>query len=268
MSTLAAVRRPEFTGENRCWPCTAVNVAVLAVAVPAVARFRPLPAVVLAVLGVAGITLRGYVVPYTPRFAPAVAAALPGDWFGHGEDEGSLRDVGDDDTPEDVLELLVAAGVVRVDGDHLAIDEDVAEAWRERMRAADDDWSSMVAVAERDLPGVDSARVERAGDETYVVVTGGSAAWLRLPVAVAELAAVDVLAGTDLPAASRAVGAHALCAFLETCPVCCDDLVEGAADDCCGHTLAEPGADPPTVLACEPCGVTFYTLDDGTGGDG
>lgn len=265
MSTLTRLRRPEFTGANRCWPCTVVNAVLLAVVVALVGAFEPLVAAALAVAGVAGLYFRGYLVPYTPRFAPKLVAALPGDWFTHGEAADSLRGVGPADRdPDAVLESMVAAGVVTTADGRLGIDEDVAAAWKTRMGSLAEDPQSLVEIAERDLPGIDAARIEHAGDETYLVVTGGSAAWLRLPIAVAEIGAVEVLADTDLPGETRGVAAHALCAFLDSCPVCGSDLVEGPADDCCGHTLAEPGAEPPTVLACDECSVAFYTLENGT----
>lgn len=265
MATLTRLRRPEFTGANRCWPCTVVNAVILAVVVALVGTAEPLVAAAIAVAGVAGLYLRGYLVPYTPHFAPRLVAALPGDWFTHGTVADSLRAVGPADRdPDAVLESMVAAGVVTTADGRLGIDDAVAATWKTRMGALTDEPQSMVEVAERDLPGIDDARIEQAGEETFLVVTGGSAAWLRLPVAVAEIAAVEALADTDLPSETRGVAAHALCAFLDSCPVCGSDLVEGRADDCCGHTLAEPGAEPPTVLACDQCGVAFYTLDDGS----
>ncbi|MFB6126051.1 MAG: hypothetical protein ABEJ79_01950 [Halolamina sp.] len=82
------LRRPEYTGRNRCWPCTTVNVAfVVGVAAGAVALGVVGVAVATAVaaVGLALVVLRGYVVPGTPRFAPRLVAPLPVD-FGHGYD--------------------------------------------------------------------------------------------------------------------------------------------------------------------------------------
>jgi hypothetical protein len=66
MPVLDRVRKPEYTGENRCLPCTAVNVTiafVLGVTISVVSP--PLGAVVL-VGSLAAIYLRGYLVPGTP----------------------------------------------------------------------------------------------------------------------------------------------------------------------------------------------------------
>ncbi|MXR19811.1 hypothetical protein [Halobacterium bonnevillei] len=116
MSTIAGLKRAEFTGSNRCWPCTALNVALLALVVGVLAPFRPIPAAAAAVVGTAVIWLRGYLVPYTPRFAPKLAARLPGDVFDHSPRADSLDDVRDGAADgEAVLEALVEAGVVTVD---------------------------------------------------------------------------------------------------------------------------------------------------------
>jgi hypothetical protein len=60
------LRRPEYTGENRCTPCTVVNGAIALVGAGALAAVSvPLGIATLAVAGLA-IYLRGYLVPYTP----------------------------------------------------------------------------------------------------------------------------------------------------------------------------------------------------------
>lgn len=76
-SPVELLRRPEHTGERRCWPCTVANAVIVAVLAVAVARRRRLAALPVLLVGAALIHLRGYVVPGTPRFAPRLVAALP-----------------------------------------------------------------------------------------------------------------------------------------------------------------------------------------------
>jgi len=65
-SVLEDLRRPEYTGENRCVPCTIVNVVIAAVvSAPLVALFVPVGVGVFA-LSLVLIYLRGYLVPGTP----------------------------------------------------------------------------------------------------------------------------------------------------------------------------------------------------------
>ena len=259
------LRRPEYTGSNRCRACTVVNAAVLLVVVALVALRSPLAATGVGVLGTAGIWLRGYLIPFTPRFAPALVDPLPGEFFEHTAptDSDALADLDDDDADSEVvLRALADAGVVTADGDRLGVSAAFETAWRGQMdelAAAPDD--RLVAAARDASPAVASARVEHTGSEAFLVVTAGdgSVSWLSRPVAIAEVAAAVALRDTDLLPEFRAVAAGALCAFLDTCPVCGDDLVEGRLDDCCGHSLA--GDDPSHGLACERCGVAFHRFE-------
>ncbi|MEF8801481.1 MAG: hypothetical protein V5A38_13340 [Halolamina sp.] len=74
---LEQYRQPEYTGENRCLPCTAVNVAI-ALLLSAFASFIGTPVLGLLVLGgsLLSIYLRGYLIPGTPELTKAY---LP-DW--------------------------------------------------------------------------------------------------------------------------------------------------------------------------------------------
>lgn len=264
MTPLARFRRPEYTGANRCWPCTILNGGILAILAVTVGVVYPPAAAVLVVAGVAVIWLRGYLIPYTPILGPRLANVLPGDVFGHDVRTDSLNDLeSTSEEGEAILEALIEAGVVVVEGEQLGLDEGFAAAWSNRMdelAAAPDE--TLAEAARSAAKDVDTARIEDTGAETFLVISGGgSTAWLRRPVAIAEVGAAQALADTDLPAASRDLAAHALSAFLEECPACGTELVDGPADDCCGHTVPVPGHEPPDVLACESCGVAFYTFD-------
>lgn len=74
-SFLGGLKNPEYTGENRCVPCTVVN-ALIAVAVSGLAALA-LPPLGLVVLAVSALLIyfRGYLVPGTPeltkRYLPA-----------------------------------------------------------------------------------------------------------------------------------------------------------------------------------------------------
>ena len=64
------LRRPEYTGSNRCRACTVVNAAVLLVVAALVGLRSPPAAAGVGAVGAAPIALRRYLVPFTPRFAP------------------------------------------------------------------------------------------------------------------------------------------------------------------------------------------------------
>jgi len=140
MSEIESLRDPRYTGSERCWPCTVVNIAILVLLVSWLRSRRRLLGAVLATAGLAAIYVRGYFVPYTPRFAPALVAAspLPDEWFHDdplGElasDAGSLADPIDLDG-ETVLREFLAADIVEDDGETLFLAPDVESAWHDRM---------------------------------------------------------------------------------------------------------------------------------------
>ena len=80
VSLFRSLRREEHTGENRCLPCTVVNVAI-AVALAGVLAFVALELAVLVFLAsLLAIYLRGYLVPGTPtltkRYLPHRVLAM------------------------------------------------------------------------------------------------------------------------------------------------------------------------------------------------
>ncbi|WP_440005910.1 hypothetical protein [Halomicrococcus sp. SG-WS-1] len=272
---LDALRNPEHTGENRCWPCTAVNGALLAFACagiglwsPARRTVRGLAALALGTVGSGVIALRGYVVPGTPRFAPRFVAALPGIDDPHAagpsdsspDDPGSLASGADDATGERAADALVDAGVLHAVGDTVHLDERFRERWRAAMAdVRNEDLATAVrSVAEH------AETVETVEEGRWVVLSGGGPAsetWLPRPVAVAEVAAVRALADDGVPVALRAPAASALRTFLQDCPACDVPLAETTTDDCCGSATTNPMAPPETVLACPDCGQRSVTLD-------
>lgn len=292
------LRNPAYTGTRRCWPCAVVNAVVVALASAAfaVADF-PAAAVAVAGLGLIAIWLRGYVVPYTPRFAPRLVDAIPGAdrVFRHASAPsvpGSLADTptgGSDgidgaEAGEDVLERLVEAGVVVPDGAALSLDEAFAELFQDAMRdrrdASIEDLADAIeaALANTEAGGVASVRVESGARGPYVVVSWGDPgslddAWLTHPVAIAELAALEALGAfaegdrgdhattATLDDETRLQAAAPIRLFLEVCPACGAAVEETTTVDCCGGP-AGAGADPDRVLACTECDSRLFTLPE------
>jgi len=61
------VHKPEYTGENRCIPCTVLNVILAAALTAASAAFGPVVAAAVFVASLGSIYYRGYLVPGTPK---------------------------------------------------------------------------------------------------------------------------------------------------------------------------------------------------------
>lgn len=279
MSSLDAVRRPEHTGDRRCWPCTVVNVAVVVLVAAVLGRRRRALAVALAALGVGAVYLRGYVVPYTPTFAPRLVAASPlsDAWFhtetsapgveraeGESGDEGLAGDENLDG--ERLLETLLAGGALTIDGDAVDLDPTFAAAWREEMAALADLDTEALAEATFEVAHADDVSVyDGDGDpHEWVVLSDGSGnfegrTWLSRPVAVAETAAVHALDDYLEDGGTRRAAAGPLRMFLQECPDCGTTLREESAASCCGGYTG-PSEEPEPVLACPECRLRLYTF--------
>ena len=289
-----SIRRPEYTGENRCWPCTALNAAVVTVASVLVGAVSPPAGVALCLAGAALVVLRGYVVPYTPRFAPRLVSALPLDVGGdHGEGAGRRTDggrgsgslVGSESVDgEALIRRLVAAGVVSTDdaGD-VHLDGDVRRTWEagmDRLRDVPDGDLAAAAASAAPFPaegrveddwivvertdgddgdaegGAGDAEVD-AGDTEEIPGSAGDEVWLSRAHAVADTAAVAAMRDrVDGVTAARAATPFRL--FLERCPRCGGTVEETTAKQCCGGTLGVYDTPETPILACIDCDEPLY----------
>lgn len=132
------IRRPEYTGENRCFPCTVVNVA-LSVALGAAVGVAVAPAAgaVATALGLGAVWLRGYLVPGTPeftkRYLPGRALALFGKApaaTGAAASTSGPESVGGVDVDPQAYLLDAGALVETDDGTDLTYAPRFASAWR------------------------------------------------------------------------------------------------------------------------------------------
>ncbi|EMA66699.1 hypothetical protein C461_11678 [Halorubrum aidingense JCM 13560] len=253
--TADRLRRPEYTGENRCLPCTVLNAAIVGVAAIALSRRnRPLGVLAL-VAGAALISLRGYVVPGTPQFAPALVEPLPVE-VGHespaGVESGSLAD---DRDPEAMMAALVEADVIVPDGDQLYLDDAFQTAWEERMAELRD--LSGAELAAR-TAAVSHDSVEGSYHDGRVLLAGNRDAWLSQAVAIAETAAVETLADRGLSHEVRVQAAEPLRTFVRTCPVCGGDVTDTTLRNCCGGPGGVSGNPERPVRACADCDAVVF----------
>ncbi|MDJ1433610.1 hypothetical protein [Halostagnicola sp. A-GB9-2] len=274
------ILRPEHVGENRCWPCTIVNTAILALVVAILTLRRRLAAgAVLALTGTATIVFRGYLVPYTPRFAPRLAAGLPGEPFGH-DREGSLADsrgvnpsesigtaeVGNasKSTPpsgEDIIAALLESGVVVPDGEEFVLEDSFRREWRgeiERLRAGS---PAELAVVADDLTSQSvETRSERTWGRPHVVLDGpGGIVSFHEPVVLAELGAARALESRLDDTTVRLAAGRPLRPFLRECPRCDGELIV-TQRTCCGE-VTPIGSSPAEKLVCEVCEATLFAYE-------
>ncbi|SFS06840.1 hypothetical protein SAMN05216559_3108 [Halomicrobium zhouii] len=258
MRGLSRLHDPAHTGPNRCLPCTAVNGVLLVVVTALVAvASAPWLAVAVLVTGAVLVWQRGYLVPYTPRFAPGIVETLPlpDDWFRNPPQQGSLSD---DESVDggDVLAALDVAGVVRLEGEDVVLEDAFERRWHEEMAALADRSPAALAEAAASIPSVESVEHVRSGGNRWFVVDGRHDLIPR-PIVVAELAAVRTLPDDVEPEAVRLAASRVLRQFLEACPVCETELVPSSTTGCCGSPR-----DAQETRVCPECEQRVLTIPE------
>ncbi len=270
---LAAIRRPEYTGENRCLPCTLVNAAIAIVIAVVVGLLVPFgstgsAAVAAAVLLVAAaaIALRGYLVPGTPWLTRTYLPDRVLRYFEHG------RPTHDADSTVEPAVILAEAGAVTEceDVDDLCLTEDFRAAWYDRMddlRGADASRQALASML--DVP-LDRLDLEEYAGAYVALVDGGSARrhvgqWESPGAFLADMAAARVLDGrvagwSDLAPAARGQVLSGLRVFLDRCPTCGGEVAFGeeTVESCCRSKSV-------VAVTCEDCDARLFEADQPDG---
>ncbi|MFD1600627.1 hypothetical protein ACFSBX_16940 [Halobellus rarus] len=89
MSALSSLQKPEYTGDNRCIPCTLVNILISLVFGIAAVSISPILSVGVIVISLVLIYFRGYWIPGTPRLTKKFFPIFVLKWFGKDPDGGS-----------------------------------------------------------------------------------------------------------------------------------------------------------------------------------
>lgn len=267
---LGRLRQPEYTGENRCIPCTAANTA-LAVALAAAVGYGWTTLVgagwmgaTLTVLAVslASIWLRGYLVPGTPELTKRY---FP-DWLLAYFDKAPERygaeaePVSEDIDPE---RLLLDAGVVEpcAREDDLCLAADFREAWNDRIVELRESGAERDALADQLDIDREALRFQDHGDGFVAFLDGRRAGqWESRAALLADLAGAGVLSdwlngweSMDIGARSQVLGGLRI--FLEACPVCDGPVLAGTetVESCCrSHEVV--------AAACDDCGARLLEV--------
>lgn len=251
---VSSLRNPAYTGSRRCWPCTVLNAGIVAVAAVVAGRRSTVGGLLVAGIGGVLIALRGYVLPYTPQFAPRLVDRLGVD-IGHSPPEAS-ESLGEADNPEAVLGALLSAGVLTGE-EELHLSEPFAERWLDKMESLREATDSEIAAAAAEAVAGEAESLV-SGDR--LLVTGSRDVWLTRPVAIAEAAGIETLveAGLDRETATTAGGPLRM--FVPICPDCEGRIIESTVRNCCGGTKGVYDRPDRDVLACADCESILYTF--------
>ncbi|USZ69974.1 hypothetical protein NGM10_16350 (plasmid) [Halorussus salilacus] len=234
------LRQPEYTGENRCTPCTIVNV-VIAMGLGGVVSVFATPLVGAPVFAVCllAIYLRGYLVPGTPaltkRYFPDWLLAMF-DKHEHGAPE-----VGEDEREPEAV--LADAGAVEPCGevDDLCLDESFRADWYDRMESIKAEGTEKSDLSE--VLDVDEAELSFEEHDDALVARLGSGRlgqWESRGALIADLAAAKLLeeryADWDaLTVTNQSRVLSGLRIFLDACPDCGGDIAmdQETVESCC-----------------------------------
>jgi hypothetical protein len=256
-----AVRRPEYTGENRCRPCTLLNLALVAAAALGVGFLgEPTVAVAVAVLGVGLIYVRGYVVPGTPVLTQTLLPESVLRWFEHGASPGPDQSASHEDVAFDPETALVEAGALEPcqDRDDLCLDSLFRTEWHSKMSAAADDVDA--ALYHILPPSVDEpVAVEHRRESVVARVDGATVAeWPSRAAFVADAAGAATLEDADpnwpnRDFAERTRLLAGLRLWLDRCAVCDGhvQLGEDTVESCCRSV-------PVVAASCTSCGARIF----------
>lgn len=248
------VRRPEYTGENRCRPCTALNLAITAAIGAALWPVHPALGVVTAAVGVSAIYLRGYLIPGTPtiteRYFPEPVLRL------FDKADGTARQRG---APVVLTSPELRAADLVVDGEGSRLTESFRRAWRDRIDALDLDpgdgnGGRAVEHAVADTLGLGPEEITAVPGAVAFSVDDRLVQWecpgaLLADVAAAELVADRSDGWADLGVDRRLELLAGLRCLFERCPECGGTVRRDleTPKTCC--------RDPPPVVlcTCEAC---------------
>lgn len=271
---LERLRKPEYTGENRCMPCTAVNTVIAVVASAGVgvllASFiSPTAGVgagfLIFGLSAAAIYLRGYLVPGTPEltkryFPPWLLRAF-------GKESEPVTEA-PTNTPPGVEEpgkrldpekKLTEAGALEEcrSGDDLCLTEDFRSAWHREMSASsDENRNTLFRILDIDHTEVSFTEFDdgfRAQTEGEII-----GVWESKAAYEADLAAARVLSETyegwvELSSEERSRLLTGLRIFLDVCPECGGRPKFGSetVESCCSTREV-------AAVSCTDCGSRLF----------
>ena len=276
-STLDRFRQPEYTGENRCIPCTAVNVVIAAAGSALLAVLAPPVGAVAFVLSLAAIYFRGYLVPGTPtltkRYLPASVLQVfdkhPAEERSTTQEFETLQKLEDERkngvTPDQFL-LDIDAIELCEDGEDYCLTDGFGSEIDAQAQRIDDEGIDYGDVAT--IFGDDPEDVEVL-DRDYPAIQSGirTRKWPSEAAIITDLATHRALGERtdrwpEVPDTQRPQILESLRGFQDHCFACDGDIVydEAVVDSCCGQHEVKS-------YACTDCGQHLLEFDQARVGD-
>lgn len=262
--SVPAFRRPEYTGENRCIPCTILNAAITILVAGIVFLLLVSESLVLGaviglsvlVFGTVLIYFRGYLIPGTPQITSRYFPNWVLRWF-------NKADPPDDIEPKDVLEDLGAIEECE-NGSDLCLTQLFEDHW----------WGNIASLRDSDtthedlaaLLDVDTQEITVSTHEDAITATVNGdkiGQWESKAVLIADIAAAKEFATrgnavwNSLRTDQQGTVLNGLRVFLDRCPACegpIDFESSTAVRSCCQYMDV-------MAASCGDCGARIFEIE-------
>lgn len=252
------IRQQEYTGENRCMPCTAVNILIAAFICTILAFWSLTFSFVMFLVSLSLIYFRGYLIPGTPtltkRYLPSGILRA----FGKEHSPVSIEDT----TSIDPEKVLMDAGVIKSCDDRtdLCLTPNFHSIWNERIDMFDEnqDIKNLQVTLDTSLEQLsfkESGDALVASTEEKVIGQWPSPAAVTADVAAAEGLKQQYPDWNQLNPIEKINVLMSLRVFLKECPNCqgSTSLGQEVVDSCC-HSY------DVAVLQCVECKAKLFEV--------
>ncbi|RDI70183.1 hypothetical protein [Halopelagius longus] len=231
------LRQPEYTGKNRCTPCTIVNTAIAIFISVLASIISPVLGPTVFLASMLTIYLRGYLVPGTPKLTKRYVPDGVLRWFDK-EAPNRSSDTEVRVNPEAVL-LECNAVEPTEDGTDLELSSSFEQSWRSGMQSVTNPGINEIRST---ISGVNNhLNFEQSGDSVIAHKNGEVVGqWDSTAAITADVAAANELVQRSpswkkMTFAEKARILMSLRVFLEKCPACEGDirLEDDVVESCC-----------------------------------
>ena len=246
------IRQPEYTGRNRCMPCTFVNTVIalilsgllsLGAVQYGMGELAPWIALATLVISAGAIYFRGYLVPGTPELTKRYFPHWLLQFFGKTHDHSHDHDLSAHESDIEPEQVLNDAGIIEPcrQGQDLCLTASFQDAWSERIREvreADENREGLAQILDADPADLEIEDHDEARQARLDGMHVGQ--WESEGALIADLAGESLMAEhyagwEDLEVHERSRVLVSLRIFLEACPSCegAVTLTEDEVESCC-----------------------------------
>lgn len=262
-------KRPEYTGENRCLPCTTVNSIIAVLIAAGVTLVNPFIGISVLVVEAVLIYYRGYLIPGTPeltkRYMPAWALKL----FGktpveeHAQPTSPNQEPSTDAGQLDPIEVLEEIGVATETED--GTDLTLTSSFQNRLDRQDittptEDAGKIFTELFGSVTIEDTdATFHLTHSDRGIILTWPSHAAMLGDAKIAQALTETDTHFTERDEMNQLQLIQSTRTLLETCPACNGSLSfsQEERETCCQTYTA-------SVLSCDACDSTFLEVNEST----